>query len=44
MNLLLSLVVIVLGVVALALGILFIYEGISKINYLTENVKGRKSR
>jgi hypothetical protein len=42
MKRLLSLLVIVLGVVALVLGILFIYEGISKINYLTENVREEK--
>jgi hypothetical protein len=42
MNRILSLLVILLGVLSLALGALFVYQGASKINYLTTNVKGEK--
>jgi hypothetical protein len=42
MNRLLSLLVIVLGVVCLAVGVLFIYQGFSKNNYLVTNIKQEK--
>ena len=42
MNRILSLLVILLGVLSLALGTFFVYQGASKISYLTANVKGEK--
>jgi hypothetical protein len=42
MNRLLSLLVIVLGVVCLALGAFFIYQGLSKQNWLVSNIRQEK--
>jgi hypothetical protein len=42
MNRLLSLLVIVLGVVCLGLGAFFIYQGVSKNNWLVDNIKQEK--
>lgn len=42
MSCILSLMVILLGVLSLALGVFFVYQGISKSDYLTTSVKGEK--
>jgi hypothetical protein len=42
MNRLLASLVIILGVISLALGAFFIYQGISKDNYLKANIKAEK--
>jgi hypothetical protein len=42
MNRLLALIVIVLGVVCLGVGAFFVYTGISKNNWLVENIKQEK--
>ena len=42
MNRLLSLIVIILGIFSLGLGIFFIYQGVSKSNYLITNIQAEK--
>jgi hypothetical protein len=42
MNRLLSIIAIVLGVISLGLGVFFIYQGVSKINYLSADIKAEK--
>ncbi len=42
MNRLLSLIIIILGVACLVLGAFFIYQGVSKNDYLTRSAKAEK--
>ncbi len=42
MNRLLALVVVFLGIVCLGIGAFFIYQGVSKNNYITDNLKQEK--